>query len=60
MSALQLCSALTSGRPMAFLSELATNASAKNVGIVFYSGNDDALVGHKGTQSEEYTLLYQS
>lgn len=45
---------------MAFLSELATNASAKNVGIVFYSGNDDALVGHKGTQSEEYTLLYQS
>ncbi|KAJ7627947.1 alpha/beta-hydrolase [Mycena polygramma] len=28
---------------MVFLSELATNASEKGVGIVFYSGNDDSL-----------------
>ena len=31
---------------MAFLSELATNASEHNIGIVIYSGNDDALVSH--------------
>jgi carboxypeptidase D len=35
---------------MTFLTELATNASAKGVGIIFYSGNDDALVGHRGTE----------
>lgn len=39
-------------RPMAFLSELASNASAKNVSIVFFSGNDDSLVQHRGTQGE--------
>ncbi|OCH94794.1 alpha/beta-hydrolase [Obba rivulosa] len=32
--------------PMAFLTDLATNASAKNVSIIFYSGNDDSLVQH--------------
>ncbi|KAI0694640.1 alpha/beta-hydrolase [Cerioporus squamosus] len=36
--------------PIAFLSELAANASANNVSIVFYSGNDDALVQHHGTE----------
>ncbi|KAK7691074.1 hypothetical protein QCA50_006177 [Cerrena zonata] len=36
--------------PIAFLSELATNASINNVSIVFYSGNDDALVQHRGTE----------
>ena len=36
--------------PIAFLSDLATNASAANVSIVFYSGNDDALVQHRGTE----------
>ncbi|EMD31271.1 hypothetical protein CERSUDRAFT_119819 [Gelatoporia subvermispora B] len=36
--------------PMAFLSELASNASARNVSIVFFSGNDDSLVQHRGTQ----------
>jgi hypothetical protein len=35
---------------MTFLTELATNASAKGVGMVFYSGNDDALVAHRGTE----------
>ncbi|KAI0775028.1 alpha/beta-hydrolase [Trametes elegans] len=36
--------------PIAFLSDLATNASAANVSIVFYSGNDDSLVQHHGTE----------
>ncbi|KAK7001471.1 Alpha/beta-hydrolase [Favolaschia claudopus] len=36
--------------PIAFLSELAANATAKNVSIVFYSGNDDSLVQHRGTE----------
>ena len=36
--------------PAAFLSELAANASAANVSIVFYSGNDDSLVQHRGTE----------
>jgi carboxypeptidase D len=36
--------------PIAFLSDLATNASTHNVSIVFYSGNDDALVQHRGTE----------
>ncbi|KAG9311509.1 Alpha/Beta hydrolase protein [Chiua virens] len=37
-------------RPMAFLSELATNATARNVKIVIYSGNDDSLDPHFGSQ----------
>ncbi|KAI0675837.1 alpha/beta-hydrolase [Trametes maxima] len=36
--------------PMAFLTELATNASARGVPVVLYSGNDDALVAHRGTE----------
>ncbi|KAH9847538.1 alpha/beta-hydrolase [Lenzites betulinus] len=36
--------------PIAFLSDLAANASAANVSIVFYSGNDDSLVQHRGTE----------
>ncbi|KAJ7202078.1 alpha/beta-hydrolase [Mycena pura] len=39
-----------SPEPMTFLSDLATNASARGVGIVFYSGNDDSLVAHRGTE----------
>ncbi|KAJ6555139.1 alpha/beta-hydrolase [Mycena vulgaris] len=39
-----------SPEPMTFLSELAVNASAHGVGIIFYSGNDDSLVGHRGTE----------
>ncbi|EIN03589.1 alpha/beta-hydrolase [Punctularia strigosozonata HHB-11173 SS5] len=34
----------------AFFSELATNASLHHVSIVFYSGNDDSLVPHRGTE----------
>ncbi|KAH9945200.1 alpha/beta-hydrolase [Epithele typhae] len=37
--------------PVAFLSALAANASAANVSIVFYSGNDDSLVQHRGTEA---------
>ncbi|KAF7358042.1 Alpha/beta-hydrolase [Mycena venus] len=36
--------------PIAFLSDLATNATANNVSIIFYSGNDDSLVQHRGTE----------
>ncbi|CDO75095.1 hypothetical protein BN946_scf185010.g20 [Trametes cinnabarina] len=36
--------------PVAFLTDLATNATARNVSIVFYSGNDDAQVQHRGTE----------
>ena len=35
---------------MAFLDELALNATKNNVGVVIYSGNDDALVAHTGSQ----------
>ncbi|KAH0834746.1 Alpha/Beta hydrolase protein [Lanmaoa asiatica] len=37
-------------RPMAFLTDLATNATAHDVAIVIYSGNDDAVVTHFGSQ----------
>jgi len=40
-----------SPEPMVFLSELAANASERGVGIVFYSGNDDSLVAHRGTEA---------
>ncbi|OSD08204.1 alpha/beta-hydrolase [Trametes coccinea BRFM310] len=36
--------------PMAFFDDLATNATRKNVGVLLYSGNDDALVSHRGTE----------
>ncbi|KAF5361823.1 hypothetical protein D9756_002268 [Leucocoprinus leucothites] len=36
--------------PMAFLSELAANASKQDIGVVFYSGNNDALIAHRGTE----------
>jgi carboxypeptidase D len=37
---------------MAFLSELAANASAHDVEMIFYSGNDDMLVAHRGTEGQ--------
>ncbi|KAH0834753.1 Alpha/Beta hydrolase protein [Lanmaoa asiatica] len=36
--------------PMAFLTDLATNATAHGMAIVIYSGNDDSLVPHFGSQ----------
>lgn len=38
-------------RPMIFFSEFATNASAHGVGVALYSGNNDALIAHRGTES---------
>jgi carboxypeptidase D len=35
---------------MAFLTELATNATKHNIPIVIYSGNDDAIVPHRGSE----------
>ena len=35
---------------MAFFTELATNMTANGVHVVFYSGNDDSLVAHRGTE----------
>ncbi|KAI0683233.1 Alpha/Beta hydrolase protein [Cytidiella melzeri] len=37
-------------KPMAFLDDLAANATKHGVGIVVYSGNNDSLVSHTGTQ----------
>ncbi|KAK0202661.1 Alpha/Beta hydrolase protein [Desarmillaria ectypa] len=39
-----------SPEPMVFLTELATNATAQNITIVLYSGNDDSLIAHRGTE----------
>jgi len=36
--------------PMAFLDDLATNATNRGVAIVIYSGNDDSLVAHRGSE----------
>ncbi|KAI0773295.1 alpha/beta-hydrolase [Trametes elegans] len=36
--------------PMAFFSELAANASAHNIAVMLYLGNDDSLVAHRGTE----------
>ena len=37
---------------MVFLTELATNATEKSVHVIIYSGNDDSLVAHPGSQGE--------
>ena len=37
---------------MVFLTELATNATEKGVHVIIYSGNDDSLVAHTGSQGE--------
>ncbi|KAI0831822.1 Alpha/Beta hydrolase protein [Trametes gibbosa] len=36
--------------PMAFMDDLAANASAHGIPVVLYSGNEDTLVGHRGTE----------
>ncbi|KAJ7787876.1 Alpha/Beta hydrolase protein [Mycena olivaceomarginata] len=46
---------------MVFLSELADNASERGIGIVFYSGNDDLLVAHRGTEGKyRFQLVIQN
>ncbi len=37
-------------RPAAFLSEIATNLSARNIPVVIYSGNDDSVVAHLSSE----------
>ena len=37
-------------RPSTFLTELATNSSANSISWVFYSGNDDFIIAHRGTE----------
>src|ERR1700761_7357790 len=37
-------------RPMLFFDDLFANASKNGVGIVIYSGNDDMLVAHRGSE----------
>ncbi|TDL15662.1 alpha/beta-hydrolase [Rickenella mellea] len=39
-----------SPEPMVFLSELAKNATNHNISVVIYSGNDDSLVPHRGSE----------
>ncbi|KAF8917843.1 alpha/beta-hydrolase [Mucidula mucida] len=39
-----------SPEPMVFLSDLASNATAQNVSVIIYSGNDDSLVSHRGSE----------
>lgn len=37
---------------MAFLTDLATNASNHGVAVLIYSGNDDSLVSHISSESK--------
>ncbi|KAG2747251.1 alpha/beta-hydrolase [Suillus brevipes Sb2] len=39
-----------SPEPMTFLTDLATNATAHNISVVIFSGNDDSLIPHIGSQ----------
>ncbi|KAJ7698953.1 Alpha/Beta hydrolase protein [Mycena rosella] len=36
--------------PMNFLSELATNTTAHDISVILFSGNNDALIAHRGTE----------
>lgn len=46
---------------MDFMTELATNATARGVDIVLYSGNDDSLIAHRSTESSFlYCILHES
>ncbi len=44
-------------RPTEFLDDLATNATARGVGVVIYSGNYDSLVAHLGSQGMHSAYL---
>ncbi|KAF5383799.1 hypothetical protein D9615_003548 [Tricholomella constricta] len=39
-----------STEPMNWFTEFATNASARGVGVVLYSGNNDGLIAHRSTE----------
>jgi len=43
---------------MAFLTDLATNATERGLRIIIYSGNDDSLLPHLGSQGKYlFTLV---
>lgn len=46
-------------RPMVFLDELAANATKNSVSVVIYSGNDDSLVPHFGSEGKVPPLSYR-
>ena len=39
---------------MNFLSELATNATAHDISVILFSGNNDVLVAHRGTEGANF------
>lgn len=41
---------------MAFLSELATNATARGIKVILYEGNDDLLVAHLASEGKGFSL----
>ena len=41
---------------MTFLTELATNATERGVHVIIYSGNDDSLVAHVGSEGESFRV----
>jgi hypothetical protein len=43
--------------PVAFLDDLAKNASAHNISVVIYSGNDDSLVPHWSSEGEKMAVF---
>lgn len=47
-------------RPMPFLSELHANATENNISFVFFSGNDDSLIQHHGTEGKHPGRMYVS
>ena len=43
---------------MAFLDELAANATEHGIKFVFYSGNDDSFITHFGTEGTPHTVCH--
>jgi len=43
---------------MAFLSELATNASRQDISVIFYEGNNDGLIAHRGIEVTIQVFVY--
>jgi carboxypeptidase D len=42
---------------MTFFDELAANASARNVSIILYEGNDDAIIARRSTEGQNSIVL---
>lgn len=41
---------------MAFLTDLATSMTKEKVKVVIFSGNDDALLAHRGSEGLSYNI----